>query len=92
MPMGQPRLISVMRMRETSSCLEMAANFEAHSTVPFYLQDLISTISEDVLKKRVEHKIDHEVFLGSICVPLLGDRYSGQIPCCKFLCMSYELV
>ena len=60
----------------------MAANFEALSpeNLCLFLRNEIPTISEDVLEKIVEHKIDGEVFrdltddyLREIA-PLLGDR------------------
>ena len=60
----------------------MASHFEALSPedVSIFLKKEIPTISEDILKKIVEHKIDGEVFLSlndeylREIAPLLGDR------------------
>ena len=60
----------------------MASHFEALSPedVCIFLEKEIPTISEDILKKIVEHKIDGEVFLSlndeylREIAPLLGDR------------------
>ena len=60
----------------------MAANFEALSpeNLCLFLRNEIPTISEDVLEKIVEHKIDGEVFRDltddyvRAIAPLLGDR------------------
>ena len=60
----------------------MASHFEALSPemYAFFFEKEILTISEDILKKIVEHKIDGEVFLSlndeylREIAPLLGDR------------------
>ena len=60
----------------------MVSHFEALSPedVYIFLEKEIPTISEDILKKIVEHKIDGEVFLSlndeylREIAPLLGDR------------------
>ena len=57
----------------------MASHFEALSPedVCIFLENEIPTISEDILKKIVEHKIEGEVFLSLndeyLIAPLLGD-------------------
>lgn len=82
----------------------MTANFEAlcPEDICLFLQEEIPTLSNDILQKIVDHKIDGEVFLGLNdeylweIAPLLGDRLKirrvlvatlAKVSAIIFLCM-----